>query len=189
MHLAVAPWLEEPQEEFYSWLYEYAEQGRCFCQVGGLRRNQSTPGAAETGDRESVLLPENEGTLAVRLDVAADVAGAGLTDNGFGGGGELCAKEASHHLDSSSKLDTNTRKHPPDDSLDDEHVGGFGTDTRKRPSDEQLGHETAVDRRPTPASVLPMSNLTANLWVVVVRQGFGLVPQLLLEGRYPEVVY
>jgi hypothetical protein len=73
-HLAVAPWLEEPHEELYSWLYEYAEQGRWFCQVGRLCRNQSTPGA-ETGDWESLPLPENESTLAARLDAAADVAG------------------------------------------------------------------------------------------------------------------
>jgi hypothetical protein len=84
--------------------------------VGGLLQNQSTPGA-ETGDRESVPPPENEGTLA-----AADVAGVGLTNNGSGGGGELRAKEASNHPDSSSELDTDTHKRPPNDSLDDEHV-------------------------------------------------------------------
>jgi hypothetical protein len=142
MHLAVAQQLEEPREELYSRLYEYAEQGRWFCQVGRLCQNQSTPGA-ETSDRESVPPPENEGTLAAWLDVAADVAGAGLTNNGSGGGGELRAEEASHRPDSSSEPDTNTRKCPPDDSLDNEHVGRFGTNTRKRPSDEQLGHETA----------------------------------------------
>jgi hypothetical protein len=55
----------------------------------------------------------------------------------------LHAEEASNHLDSSSELDTDTCKRPPNDSLDNEHVGGLGTDTRKHPSDEQLGHETA----------------------------------------------
>jgi hypothetical protein len=77
------------------------------------------------------------------MDAAADVAGAGLTNDGSGGGGELHAAEASNHLDSSSKPETNTCKCPPDDSLDNETVGGFGTDTHKRPPDEQLGHKTA----------------------------------------------
>jgi hypothetical protein len=100
------------------------------------------PGA-ETGDRESVPLPKNEGTLAARQDAAADVAGVGLTDDGLGGGGELHAEEALNRPDILSKLETNTHKRPPDDSLDDETVGGFGTDTCKRPPNEQLGHKTA----------------------------------------------
>jgi hypothetical protein len=150
---------------------------------------EDSPPGAETGDRELVPPPENEGTLAARLDAAADVAGVGLTNDGLGGGGELRAKEASNRLGSSSKPETDTRKCPPDDSLDDETVGGFGTNTRKRPSNEQLGHKLWVGQRPTPTSILPTSNLTTKLRVVVVRRGFGLVPRLLLEGRCPEVVY
>jgi hypothetical protein len=49
---------------------------------------------------------------------------------------------ASNCPDSSSEPETDTRKCPPDDSLDDETVGGFGTDTHKCPHDEQLGHKT-----------------------------------------------
>jgi hypothetical protein len=104
--------LEEPREELYSWLYEYAEQGGWFHQVGGLHQNQSTPGA-ETGDRELVPPPENEGTLAARLDVAADVAGAGLTNDGLGGGGETVGG-----------FGTDTRKRPPDEQLDHKTAGG-----------------------------------------------------------------
>jgi hypothetical protein len=79
----------------------------------------------------------------MRLDVAADVAGVGLTNDVSGGGGELHAEEALHCQDSPSELETDTHKRPPDDSLGNETVGGLGTDTRKHPPDEQLDHETA----------------------------------------------
>jgi hypothetical protein len=180
MHLAVTPWLEEPWEELYSWLYEYTEQGGWFRQVGGLRQNQSTPGA-ETGDREPVPLPENEGTLAAQLDAAADLAGAGITNDGLGGGGELCA-DCPNWIPILVIV-------PPMIPWTMNMWVDLGLIPASVLPTSNLATKLQVDQRQTPASILPTSNLTTNLWVVVVHRGFGLVPLLWLEGRCPEVVF